>query len=81
MLLGIDAGDIFTDFVYFDGLNITSHKTLSTTDVQEKAILRGIEEMKIQLEGLKDSSWFDCCYKCRAGRERRNQLSVLLTAA
>ena len=52
MLLGIDTGGTFTDFVLLDGNGLRSHKVLSTPDSPEQAILRGIHEMGIALDGL-----------------------------
>jgi N-methylhydantoinase A len=52
MLLGIDTGGTFTDFVLLDGNGLRSHKVLSTPDSPEQAILRGIDEMGITLDGL-----------------------------
>ena len=51
--LGVDTGGTFTDFVYFDGDEIHIHKVLSTPAAPEQAILQGIAEMGITLEGLK----------------------------
>jgi N-methylhydantoinase A len=49
MLLGIDTGGTFTDFVWFDGERIHLHKVLSTPAAPEKAILQGIRELQIAL--------------------------------
>jgi N-methylhydantoinase A len=51
-LLGIDTGGTFTDFVYFDGRQIQVHKVLSSPEAPERAILRGIEEMGLDTDGL-----------------------------
>ena len=45
MLLGVDTGGTFTDFVWFDGAQLTIHKVLSTPDAPERAILQGIREL------------------------------------
>jgi len=45
MLLGVDTGGTFTDFVWFDGARLTIHKVLSTPDAPERAILQGIREL------------------------------------
>jgi len=50
--LGVDTGGTFTDFVYFDGDLIRIHKVLSTPDAPERAILQGIDELNISLDGL-----------------------------
>ncbi len=49
-LLGIDTGGTFTDFVFYDGLTISTHKVLSTPTAPEQAILQGIDEMQIALD-------------------------------
>tara|TARA_B110000858_G_scaffold198464_1_gene265347 strand:+ start:12906 stop:14912 length:2007 start_codon:yes stop_codon:yes gene_type:complete len=51
MLLGIDAGGTFTDFVlvrFEPNVSISVHKTLSTPDAPERAILQGIKAMGIE---------------------------------
>ncbi len=50
--LGIDTGGTFTDFVYLDGSNLTVHKVLSSPAAPERAILQGIKEMGLALDGL-----------------------------
>jgi len=50
--LGVDTGGTFTDFVYFDGDLIRIHKVLSTPDAPERAILQGLDELNISLDGL-----------------------------
>lgn len=57
-LLGIDAGGTFTDFVLVEFQTNTSirvHKTLSTPNAPEKAILQGISDMGLD-ESLGDGS-------------------------
>lgn len=46
--VGVDTGGTFTDFIFFDGEEARIHKTPSTPDAPERAILRGLEEI---LEG------------------------------
>lgn len=51
MLLGIDAGGTFTDFVlvrFEPTVTISVHKTLSTPDAPERAILNGIQAMGLE---------------------------------
>ncbi|GJM13077.1 MAG: N-methylhydantoinase A [Pseudohongiella sp.] len=51
MLLGIDAGGTFTDFVLVRidaSVSITVHKTLSTPNAPEQAILNGIRAMGLE---------------------------------
>ncbi len=50
MLLGIDTGGTFTDFVLLDGQDIRIHKVLSTPDFPEHAILQGIKDLNIDLD-------------------------------
>lgn len=48
IVLGIDAGGTFTDFVLVElepKVRITIHKTLSTPDAPEKAIIQGMESL------------------------------------
>lgn len=52
MLLGVDTGGTFTDFVYIDGQGVRIHKVLSTPNAPEEAILQGIEELGIDDEQL-----------------------------
>ncbi len=47
MLLGVDTGGTFTDFVLFKNGSLTIHKVLSTPKSPEQAILRGIAELGI----------------------------------
>ena len=47
MILGIDTGGTFTDFVLLNEGNIAIHKVLSTPDAPERAILEGIADMKL----------------------------------
>jgi len=47
MFLGIDTGGTFTDFVYFDGVNLHFHKVLSTSSDPSQAILKGIREIGV----------------------------------
>jgi len=53
MLLGIDTGGTFTDFVYYDGRTLRIHKVLSTPADPAQAILRGVAEMGLSLDGLR----------------------------
>ncbi len=48
MLLGVDTGGTFTDFVCFDGAEIRVHKVLSTPAAPEQAILQGIRELGLE---------------------------------
>jgi N-methylhydantoinase A len=51
-LLGVDTGGTFTDFVLCRDGEILTHKVLSTPEAPEQAILRGIEELGLESEGL-----------------------------
>jgi len=48
MLLGIDTGGTFTDFVLFSEQGLRVHKVLSTPDAPEQAILKGIRELGVE---------------------------------
>ncbi|MBV1875531.1 MAG: hydantoinase/oxoprolinase family protein, partial [Cycloclasticus sp.] len=52
MLLGIDTGGTFTDFVYIDDKGLRIHKVLSTPNAPEKAILQGIDELGVDDKSL-----------------------------
>lgn len=47
MILGVDTGGTFTDFVWFDGDRVRVHKVLSTPDAPERAILQGMQDLGI----------------------------------
>lgn len=47
LILGVDTGGTFTDFVLLNGQQVTIHKVLSTPDSPERAILKGIKELGI----------------------------------
>jgi len=53
MLIGIDTGGTFTDFVVFDGRGLRVHKVLSTPAAPDEAIVQGISELAIELDGLR----------------------------
>ena len=44
-LLGIDTGGTFTDFVFWDGKVIHTHKVLSTPQAPQDAVMQGIREL------------------------------------
>ena len=52
MLLGIDTGGTFTDFVLFDGQSLRLHKRLSTPHAPEEAILLGIQALGLDPDQL-----------------------------
>lgn len=52
MLLGVDTGGTFTDFVLFEDKGLRVHKVLSTPDAPERAILQGVRELGIEGELL-----------------------------
>ncbi|MDZ4263537.1 MAG: hydantoinase/oxoprolinase N-terminal domain-containing protein, partial [Pseudomonadota bacterium] len=52
ILLGVDTGGTFTDFVLFDGARLTVHKRLSTPHAPEEAILLGIADMGLDATTL-----------------------------
>jgi N-methylhydantoinase A len=47
MLLGVDTGGTFTDFVLFDGDRLRMHKVLSTPDDPARAIQQGIDALDL----------------------------------
>lgn len=52
LILGVDTGGTFTDFVLFDGHNIRVHKRLSTPQAPEEAILLGIQDLGVNPDEL-----------------------------
>ena len=52
MLLGVDTGGTFTDFVLFDGKTLRVHKVLSTPAAPEQAILQGIADLGLSMDHL-----------------------------
>ena len=52
-LLGIDTGGTFTDFVYYNGQDLITHKVLSSPDDPVRAIMQGLQDMGITLQGLR----------------------------
>ncbi len=54
MILGVDTGGTFTDFILIDNEGIKTHKELSTPEAPEQAVLKGIRSL-----GLEPSSQAD----------------------
>ncbi|MET0054289.1 MAG: hydantoinase/oxoprolinase N-terminal domain-containing protein, partial [Candidatus Thiodiazotropha sp. 6PLUC10] len=52
VLLGVDTGGTFTDFVLLKDRKIEIHKVLSTPEAPERAILQGIQELQLEADGL-----------------------------
>ncbi|MDQ6960844.1 MAG: hydantoinase/oxoprolinase N-terminal domain-containing protein, partial [Mariprofundaceae bacterium] len=52
MLLGVDTGGTFTDFVVFDGKRLYFHKELSTPHDPCESILRGMSRLNLTPEDL-----------------------------
>ncbi|MCG8669658.1 MAG: hydantoinase/oxoprolinase family protein, partial [Pseudomonadales bacterium] len=48
MILGVDTGGTFTDFVLLTENQLTIHKVLSTPAAPEEAILQGIADLKLE---------------------------------
>ncbi|HSG88374.1 MAG TPA: hydantoinase/oxoprolinase family protein [Pseudomonadales bacterium] len=48
MLLGVDTGGTFTDFVLQEDDRVRLHKVLSTPEAPERAILQGIRELGLE---------------------------------
>lgn len=53
MLLGVDTGGTFTDFVCFGDGRLRTHKVLSTPDAPERAILQGIRALGLEGRGFR----------------------------
>jgi N-methylhydantoinase A len=53
MLLGVDTGGTFTDFVFISKEGVRFHKVLSTPHAPELAILQGIKELGVDKESLR----------------------------
>ena len=47
VLLGIDTGGTFTDFILYKDGKLLTHKVLSTPNSPEQAILQGIKDLKL----------------------------------
>jgi N-methylhydantoinase A len=47
VLVGVDTGGTFTDFVVQDGTQLRVHKVLSTPDDPARAILQGLDELGV----------------------------------
>ena len=45
-IIGIDSGGTFTDFIYYDGSKLYSHKILSTPKQPEAAIINGLQQLR-----------------------------------
>ena len=52
ILLGIDTGGTFTDFILFRDGKLVTHKVLSTPSAPELAILQGIEDLQLSETAL-----------------------------
>jgi N-methylhydantoinase A len=52
ILLGIDTGGTFTDFILYKEGNLVIHKVLSTPKAPELAILQGIKELQLDATDL-----------------------------
>lgn len=50
IILGVDTGGTFTDFVLFRDGAVRLHKVLSTPESPEKAILKGIHDLGLNLQ-------------------------------
>ncbi len=59
ILLGVDTGGTFTDFVCYDGRRLRIHKVLSTPRAPEQAILRGIRELGLDDHGIHPGAVLD----------------------
>lgn len=52
VLLGIDTGGTFTDFIVYKDEKLITHKVLSTPKAPEQAILQGIKDLQLDTENL-----------------------------
>jgi N-methylhydantoinase A len=52
IILGVDTGGTFTDFVLYRDGTITTHKVLSTPHAPEQAILQGVAELGLHQAGI-----------------------------
>jgi N-methylhydantoinase A len=52
MIIGIDTGGTFTDFVLFDGKSLHIHKVLSTPEAPDKAIIQGMKDLGLETTSL-----------------------------
>ena len=52
VLVGIDTGGTFTDFIVYKDGKLNTHKVLSTPKAPEQAILQGIQELKLDTTNL-----------------------------
>ena len=52
ILLGVDTGGTFTDFIVYQQGKLTTHKVLSTPHAPEQAILQGIAELQLDPQQL-----------------------------
>ena len=52
VLVGIDTGGTFTDFIVYKDGKLNTHKVLSTPKAPEQAILQGIKELKLDTTNL-----------------------------
>lgn len=79
VVVGVDTGGTFTDFVVLDGERIVVHKELSTPDDPTRAILRGLEALGVhdRLELLVHGS----TVATNAVLERKGARTGLLTTA
>ena len=50
ILLGVDTGGTFTDFILYKDAKLITHKVLSTPKAPERAILQGIQELDQRLD-------------------------------
>ena len=78
MILGVDTGGTFTDFVWFDGRELHIHKVPSTPGRPDDAVMQGIAEM-----GLPQSFTlnYGTTVATNAFLERKGARIALLTTA
>ena len=52
IILGVDIGGTFTDFVLFDGKKFRVHKVISTPHNPAEAVFNGIRSLEVQQEQM-----------------------------
>ena len=53
LLIGVDTGGTFTDFVLYDNGRFRVHKVLSTPQAPELAILQGVRELGLDPDDMR----------------------------
>jgi N-methylhydantoinase A len=78
MILGVDTGGTFTDFVWFDGCELHIHKVPSTPGRPDDAVMQGIDEMGLPQDFTLN---YGTTVATNAFLERKGARIALLTTA